>query len=105
MDVRFPPIAVISNCYEADPVTINALARFALAVLACGVADSVAAILHYEAHAPQFVVISAIVLPAIAVSLLFWKRALVRLFASIALAGVSYFAALWMAVGVFHDGP
>ena len=85
-------------------MAINALARLALAVLTCVVAGSVAAVLHYEAQAPQFVIISAIVLPAIAVSLLFWKRALVRLFASIALAGVSYLAAMWVAVSVFHDG-
>jgi hypothetical protein len=37
-------------------------------------------------------------------SLLLWKRAFARLFASIALVGVSWFSAMWIAIGVFKDG-
>lgn len=98
-------IADISNCCKVAAMATHAIAKIGLGVLACVVAGSAAAVLHYEAHAPQFVVICAIALPAIAVALAFWKKALVRLFASIGLAGVAYFSALWVAIGVFHDGP
>jgi hypothetical protein len=86
-------------------MSTNALGRIALAVLVGVVAGSLAAVLHYQAHAPLLVIIAAMLIPAIAISLILWKRTLVRLFASVAVTGVAYVMGLWIAVGIFHDGP
>lgn len=85
-------------------MAMNPLARIALGVVASLTSGIVAAVLHYKAHTPQLVTFCAILLPAIGASLLFWKSFFARLLASIALAGVSWFSALWVAMGVFHDG-